>query len=209
MYSYQVTNWSGLTHQLYVPTNGLITKRFAPLDRPTCERAAGLQSIFQHYEIPSDFLSQRLQSVTHSFGALSEQNSHSMLPHPIHQFSSIFFFWVCSPHLFFAERDLTFAYPHPTSPPREKKNQLRGSIFYAKTSRSRDPRVWNRELWIRAGRSIAMEIGYGFAPASSWNGTTVTIEIWRPRRLSYSVLRWNYALALKGYAWIQTGKSRW
>lgn len=66
----------------YVPTNEKKIERFAPLDRPTCERAAGLQSIFHHYKIPSDFLSQRLQSMTHSFGAFSSQNSHSRLPTP-------------------------------------------------------------------------------------------------------------------------------
>ncbi|KFY83638.1 hypothetical protein V498_07911 [Pseudogymnoascus sp. VKM F-4517 (FW-2822)] len=48
---------------------------FSPLDEPTYETVAGLVQLFRHYSIPSDFLSERIQSVTHSFGSEKDSNN--------------------------------------------------------------------------------------------------------------------------------------
>ncbi|KAG7001424.1 hypothetical protein G7Y79_00031g065390 [Physcia stellaris] len=42
---------------------------FAPLDMAHHQSATSVQAVFDRYAIPSDFISQRLVSVTHSFGA--------------------------------------------------------------------------------------------------------------------------------------------
>ena len=49
---------------------------FAPLDLPDTPTGAGISALFDHYNIPPDFISQRLESVTHSFGAVNEGSSY-------------------------------------------------------------------------------------------------------------------------------------
>ncbi|KAJ9640451.1 hypothetical protein H2199_005990 [Coniosporium tulheliwenetii] len=47
---------------------------FAPLDLPDRGLLKGLLALFEHYSIPSTFLSERLQSVAHSFGARKDDD---------------------------------------------------------------------------------------------------------------------------------------
>lgn len=42
---------------------------FAPLDIPSTGSSPGIQSLYRKFDVPSSFISQRLESVTHSFGA--------------------------------------------------------------------------------------------------------------------------------------------
>ena len=43
-------------------------RRLAPLDIPLARTLHGLRALFSHYNIPSEFVAERLHSVTHSFG---------------------------------------------------------------------------------------------------------------------------------------------
>lgn len=54
---------------------------FAPLDIAHHKSGAGIQALYDHYSIPSDFISQRLESVTHSFSAVYDGSSYCMLNH--------------------------------------------------------------------------------------------------------------------------------
>ena len=62
---------------------------------------AGISSLFDHYRIPSDFISQRLESVTHSFGAVKEESNYCTNYSPLiekgHTLNSIdsFFHFLC------------------------------------------------------------------------------------------------------------------
>lgn len=53
----------------------LNAKRFAPLDYPTPQNYNGLQAIFSHLKIPSEFIAERVHSVTHSLGWHRENDS--------------------------------------------------------------------------------------------------------------------------------------
>ncbi|KAL8855914.1 MAG: hypothetical protein Q9178_007480 [Gyalolechia marmorata] len=50
---------------------------FAPLDIARRDTGAGIQALYEDYSIPSDFISQRLESVTHSFSATYEGSGYS------------------------------------------------------------------------------------------------------------------------------------
>ena len=50
--------------------------RFAPLDEPTPETVKGLVRLFKHYSVPADFLRERIQSVTHSFGTYRDDEGY-------------------------------------------------------------------------------------------------------------------------------------
>lgn len=54
---------------------------FAPLDVANNKTGAGIQSIFDQYNIPSDFISQRLEAVTHSFGANYDKSGYCTFGH--------------------------------------------------------------------------------------------------------------------------------
>lgn len=47
--------------------------RFAPLDLPNRDICKGFLALFDHYGFPSGFLSERIQSVGHSFGAKTDE----------------------------------------------------------------------------------------------------------------------------------------
>jgi hypothetical protein len=46
--------------------------RFAPLDLPDCRYLDGFDTLFSQYEVPSSFISERIQAVTYSFGAYED-----------------------------------------------------------------------------------------------------------------------------------------
>jgi hypothetical protein len=48
--------------------------RFAGLDQPKPNQLAGFKSLVKKYNIPSAFLEERTNSVTHSFGVRSERD---------------------------------------------------------------------------------------------------------------------------------------
>lgn len=50
---------------------------FAPLCVANHRTGAGIQAIFDHYSIPSDFISQSIENVTHSFGGTCDASSYS------------------------------------------------------------------------------------------------------------------------------------
>jgi hypothetical protein len=47
---------------------------FAPLDIPDRENATGHLAIFEHFQFPTGFLSERIQSVSHSFGSRKDEH---------------------------------------------------------------------------------------------------------------------------------------
>lgn len=47
---------------------------FAPLDVPDRDSAKGHLAIFEHFRFPSGFLSERIQSVSHSFGSRKDDD---------------------------------------------------------------------------------------------------------------------------------------
>ena len=47
---------------------------FAPLDVPERENARGHLAIFEHFRFPTGFLSERIQSVSHSFGTRKDED---------------------------------------------------------------------------------------------------------------------------------------
>ncbi|CAL8582387.1 hypothetical protein XPA_008053 [Xanthoria parietina] len=53
----------------------LNARRFAPLDYPTPQNYNGLQAMFSHLKIPSEFIAERVHSVTHSLGWHRENDS--------------------------------------------------------------------------------------------------------------------------------------
>ncbi|KAL8773577.1 MAG: hypothetical protein Q9209_001682 [Squamulea sp. 1 TL-2023] len=57
---------------VFVPDLKLVYKSFAPLDLAHSSTGVGISALFDHYHIPPDFISQRLESVTHSFSAIDE-----------------------------------------------------------------------------------------------------------------------------------------
>ncbi|KAA8651688.1 uncharacterized protein ATNIH1004_000584 [Aspergillus tanneri] len=60
--------------QLPVPLLRII---FSPLDLPTSDAAESVIWLFEHYDTPSAFLTGRLRSVTHSFGAMDDVNGYN------------------------------------------------------------------------------------------------------------------------------------
>lgn len=54
---------------------------FAPLDIAHYRNGAGIEAILDHYLIPSDFVSQRLESVTHSFNSTYDGSSYCTSNH--------------------------------------------------------------------------------------------------------------------------------
>ncbi|KAL9027446.1 MAG: hypothetical protein Q9196_004031 [Gyalolechia fulgens] len=48
----------------------------APLDIAHHANGAGIQALFDHFAVPSDFVSQRIESVTHSFSAVHDGSSY-------------------------------------------------------------------------------------------------------------------------------------
>lgn len=48
----------------------------APLDLPYPKNGAGIEALFDQFDIPSDFISQRLEKVTHSFSAVYDGSSY-------------------------------------------------------------------------------------------------------------------------------------
>lgn len=46
---------------------------FAPLDQPGERDGLGLLSLFKHFSVPSCFLLERLQAVTHGFGSFGDE----------------------------------------------------------------------------------------------------------------------------------------
>jgi len=62
----------------------MVQQRFAPLDYPTPETVKGFLKLFNHFSVPASFLCERIQSVTHSFGADSNDQgdqSKSLIRH--------------------------------------------------------------------------------------------------------------------------------
>lgn len=54
---------------------------FAPLDIAHYRTGAGIEAILDHFSIPSDFVSQRLESVTHSFNSTYDGSSYCSSNH--------------------------------------------------------------------------------------------------------------------------------
>lgn len=57
----------------------LMQNSFAPLDLPTEANTPGLLWLFKHYSLPTAFLSERLQSVANSFGALNDIDGYNCM----------------------------------------------------------------------------------------------------------------------------------
>lgn len=58
-----------------------ISQSFAPLDIAHHTNGGGIQALFAHFDVPSDFISQRLESVTHSFSAVRDGPSYCKSDH--------------------------------------------------------------------------------------------------------------------------------